>query len=257
MNWETQKKLYEEKFKQMNKGGTNTNNLDKFVRLEDGTTIVRILPAINEEEPFFLEVSNHRMVDADGKNRVVECRRKHDEECPLCDLYYALWEDHRKKVGRNSKEETPESALARTIRPNNRYFMNVYMRDTGEVKILSVAKTLFQSILGKILDKDYPDLLSVTNGYDYKIIRKTPPGKFSYPNYNESTPRPKPEPLAKTEGEIHQILSKRHDLTVFSKLEDYDSVRELAEYAKTTLYKTKDNTPKTEDDIENLTQGEL
>lgn len=257
MNWEAQKKLYEEKFKQLDKAGSSGNNLDKFLRVEDGTTVVRILPPVNEEEPFFVEVSNHRVLDEDGKTRVVECRRKHEEECPLCDLYYALWEDHRKKVGRNSKEETPESLLARTIRPNNRYFMNVYVRDTGEVKILSTAKTLFQSILGKILDKDYPDFLSVTNGYDFKIIRKTPSGKFAYPNYNESTPRPRPEPLARTEGEIQAILSKRHDLSGFSKLEDYDAVRELAEYAKTTLYKTKDNSSKTEDDIENLTQGEI
>jgi hypothetical protein len=68
-----------------NPGGANKDNkefLEKFFMMEEGTSLVRILPGKNDQE-FYAETAIHRIND---KN--YHCPRVKGDKCPVCDTYF-------------------------------------------------------------------------------------------------------------------------------------------------------------------------
>ena len=201
--------------------------LDKFLRLNEGTNLVRILPPTDDTMGFFAETAIHRVEDG-GNTKNIHCRAvstpNHDSEpCPLCNFVSDLWNRHRAlKLPKGEKSKFGN--LASKIKATSRYYINALERESGEVKILSVGTLVFNMILNTFCDEDYGDITDVNNGHDYKIVKTmTEDGKW--PRYNDSQPRPKPSALADSDKEIQEILGKSHDIHSLVKFPNFDDVQ--------------------------------
>ena len=193
--------------------GGNSDFVNNFYQIPDGSNAVRILPWKDEEKEFYAETKIHRVPQPDGTVKNVHCRKVHGEQCPLCDLYYALW-----KTGKKEDED-----LARQIKPRARYYMNIVDRESGDVKILSVGVILFKKIVAAMLDEDFGDITDTESGHDFKIVKEM---DGQWPKYDQSAPRPKSSPLG-SKQEVVAAMDSLHDIHALVKLEEYEEVKNM------------------------------
>ena len=193
----------------------NSDFLQKFYQIPEGTNAVRILPWKDDEKEFYAETKIHRVPQPDGNVKNIHCRKVHGEKCPMCDLYFGLW-----KTGRKDDED-----LARKIKPRSRYYMNILDRDSGDVKILSVGVILFKKIIGAMLDEDFGDITDVESGHDFKIVKEM---EGQWPKYDQSAPRPKSSELGSA-SEVASVMDSLHNIHDLVKLEDYEEVKKATD----------------------------
>ena len=192
--------------------GENSDFLSKFFKLNEGTNVLRILPSKDDDNVFYAETKIHRVPTGEGRDRNIHCRKMQGEACPVCDAYFALWNEPHKNED-----------LARKIKPRDRYYLNVVDRETDEVKILSIGVILFKKIIAAMLDKDYGDITDLETGHDFKIIKVM---EGQWPRYDQSAPRPKSDP-AWTPAQIAAWMDSLHDIHSLVKLEDYDELKKV------------------------------
>lgn len=215
------------------KAGDNSEFLKNFAQLSNGVNKVRILPPKEEGDSFFAATSIHRIGSKDNI-RNVHCLKVHGKNCPICDVYFDLWKKH-KASGAARDAKTKWSELARSIRATPRFYLNVLVRSTNEVKILSCGQKLQDKIIlgmigvtdeksGELLKEGLGDVTDPKEGYDLIVMKKDVGG---YPNYDDSTFSPKPSKLG-TDAEIAKYMDELHDIKSLVKLEDYDKVKEIA-----------------------------
>jgi len=199
------------KYNQINKvpSKDNADFLKKFLMMEEGETIVRILPWKDDTQEFYSETGIHRIND-----RNYHCPKVKGGECPMCDLSFKLW---------NTKDES-NMDLARQIKARKRFYLNAVERATGEVKILSVGIKLFSKILDCFFDDDYGDITDVAVGHDFKIVKDK---SGQWPDYSKSAPKPKQTPLG-SDKEIAEYMDTLHDVHGLIKVASYEDLKNLA-----------------------------
>tara|TARA_R110000765_G_scaffold25706_3_gene63155 strand:+ start:612 stop:1376 length:765 start_codon:yes stop_codon:yes gene_type:complete len=211
VNLDELRKKYEE-VTQRNSGG-NKDFLSKFLITKEGTSIVRLLPAKNEDENFYAETAIHRL-ENDGQFKNYHCPRVKGDKCPLCDLYYGLWKT----------DSEDNHNLARSIKARKRYYLNAVERETGDVKILSIGMKLFGKILDCFFDDDYGDITDLEKGFDFKIVKDI---NGAFPNYDKSAPKPRPSE-AGSGAEIAAWMDSLHDIKNLVKIAEYDELKQMA-----------------------------
>lgn len=224
--------------------GSGGSFLENFVRMPEGkgSVVMRLLPPApkgafgRDDNPFYLVTALHRVNGKSlhdirdyvggkwvGKNPIVEYMRH-------------LWRESEQAAPAEAEQKR---ALYRQIKPIERYYYNVIVREErsedGTVKknvgpkILSVGKTVHEIILRGILgDKEMnqPQLGDVTDfktGYDFKLvktIRKS--GDQSFPNYEgshflEQSPAGDPD-------ECKRWMESLHDLKALRTLKTYEEL---------------------------------
>lgn len=238
------------KYEEATKSKENFSGDSIFYNIPDEST-VRVLPWKDEEKQFYAETKIHRVPTDGGGYKNYQCRRIHNEECPLCDTYFQLWERHNDEAGGDKKMQTVFSEKARAIKPRARYYMNVFVRDgspeKGKVKVLSSGIKLFEKIAGNFFNEDYgPDFIDLDKGFDYKIIKKmTEDGRW--PRYDDSQPRPRPLPLSKSKAEVAAIMDSLHDIHSLVALEKYEDVKRASEEVWAACAKTQSHKPSNDD----------
>lgn len=201
----------------------NGDFLSKFLNIQEGTNLVRILPD-KEERPFYAETKIHRVPHGDNGVKNFHCRKVHGEKCPLCDAYYGLW-DMVNKGNLSPDAKKKAEALARQIKPRDRFYMNVVDRETGDVKILSIGIILFKKIVSMMVDPDYGDITDLATGHDFKIVKEM---DGQWPKYDQSAARPK-STEAGSKADISGWMESLHDIHGLVKLEEFDDVKAAAE----------------------------
>lgn len=222
VNLEELKKKYQE-IQKASGGGDNSAFLKKFFMMDEGTSVVRVLPPGEHDESgneFYAETAIHRIND-----RNYHCPRVKGHDCPVCDLYFRLW-----KV-KGSQEDEAQS-LARQIKPRKRYYMNVVDRRDGTVKILSMGMKLFGKILDCFFDEDYGDITDLAEGWDFKVVKDT---QGQWPNYDKSAPKPKQTP-AGTKKEQSEWMDELHDIHGLVKLPQYEDLKTLAQEIESLIF---------------------
>ena len=194
-------------------GGGNSDFLNNFIQIQEGTNLVRVLPGKDEDTLFYAETKIHRVPDENGQVKNYHCRKMHNEPCPLCDAYYSLW-----------KEPNKDEDLARQIKPRSRYYMNVVNRETEDVKILSIGVILFKKIIASMLDEDFGDITDLETGHDFKIVKIM---EGQWPKYDQSQPRPKSSE-AGSKAKTAAWMESLHDIHALVKMEDYEDVKMAA-----------------------------
>ena len=200
-------------------GGGNSDFLSKFFMMDEGTSVVRVLPAKDEaNQEFYAETAIHRLND---KN--YHCPRVKDGKCPVCDTYYNMWKEIN-AIGKETPKGKELQDLARQIKSRKRYYMNVVDRRDNTVKILSVGQKLFGKVLDCFFDEDFGDITDLKEGWDFKIVKDT---QGQWPNYDKSGPKPKSS-IAGTDAEIATWMDELHDVHGLVKLPDYEELQNLA-----------------------------
>lgn len=230
----------------LNKTGGGDNE-GKYIILKKGTNVVRILPPKDPTDLFFVETRIHRVVDEEGNNRNFHCRKVHDEDCPLCDAYFALWKKHEAsydtiKESKDKDSMTPFKKAARSIKPGKRFYMNVIDRDEEDkdknVKVLSVGIKVMDQILSDMTG-DHGDITDLQEGKDFKV-EKNMDGEW--PDYSKSSSRPQATP-AGTKQEIAALDEKMWDIKELVKFESLEDAIKIANIYNPTEAPVKE-TPK-------------
>ena len=202
-----------------NPGGARSDNaefLNKFFMMEEGTSVVRVLPG-KEDQEFYAETAIHRIND---KN--YHCPRVKGEKCPVCDTYYGVWKEIN-AIGKETPKGKDLADLARQIKSRKRFYMNIIDRRDDSVKILSVGQKLFGKILDCFFDEDFGDITDLKEGWDFKIVKDT---QGQWPNYDKSAPKPKSTP-AGTKAEIETFMDELHDIHGLVKVAEYEELKNL------------------------------
>lgn len=221
------------KAKQQNTSGQEF--LNNFVRYptQDGAILnVRILPAANETNDWFISTRIHKI---NGRN--VHCPREFNEQrgrwegsCCICDYMANLW--------KKSERAAPDEQLAmqneyRAIKPKPRFYANVIVRTeidptTGELKtnsgpkILSMSKQVFDVVCDQILSDPLSpdDVTDLATGKDFSIkIEK----KGEWPDFSKSKFAPK-QVAAGTKAEVATWMSNLQDLSKFRVVLDAEAL---------------------------------
>lgn len=232
-----------EKYKQLSeKQQPKENALDNYLKVAEGSNMVRILPAINEGEMFYTETALHVLKQGD-QLKYYHCLKIHNEPCPLCEAYFKVWD--RIKAGEKHLE--PLGKGSNSLRPKPRYYMNVVNRKDDTVKIYSAPEQVFTKIMVNILGNDelnidsLGDVTDLQTGRDLNIIAAK---KDVFLDFTQSTFRPSPT-VAGTPQKIAAYLDSRHDLNALVKKEDYSELKLVADSILATGVIVESSTPVT------------
>lgn len=194
-----------------------------YVKMPDGKGVVVVRFLSKSGADFFQRTRIHNV---NGKS--VHCPRELEDDgfwrgpCPICEYYTLLWKNLKTKP---ADQQEHDKALARSIKPIERYYYNVIVRneqdqETGEMltnvgpKVLSIGKTLHEIIVEEITggtDGEQYDVTDAVTGKDFRIvknIKKGPDGE--YPDYVKSkfdvaSPLGTPEEVEKWAAAMHNL----------------------------------------------------
>jgi hypothetical protein len=257
--------------------GVNNNEeyLAKFVRMpeREGFVLMRFLPR-KKGTKLFCATRTHTLNNPlTNQKRAYHCPKELFQadrngkmvsqwkgECIICKYYNDLWSKSQSLSG---KEAEALQAKAREIKPVERYYYNVIVRQekdskTGEInknvgpKIYSCGKQVHAKIMRAMVgDKDageapLGDVTHPVTGRDFKVVKKiTKSGNNEYPNYDFS--KFESETPAGSSEDLNNWLDNIHDLHSLRKLKTED---ELKHALRVHLGMVQEGETKQDDDLE-------
>jgi len=234
-------------------GFNNEEYLAKFVRMpeREGFVLMRFLPR-KKGMKLFCATRTHTLTNpATKQKRAYHCPKELSQterngkmvpqwkgDCIIIKYYSDLWQ---KSEGLSGKEAETLQNKAREIKPVERYYYNVIVRQekdskTGEVhknvgpKIYSCGKQVHAKIMRAIVgDKDageapLGDITHPVTGRDFKVVKKiTKSGNREFPNYDFS--KFEPESPAGTPEDLDNWLETVHDLQSIRKVKTEEELK--------------------------------
>jgi len=152
-----------------------------------------------------------------GNNRGLLAPYQFNDPDPIQELITTLRDD-------GSKESYE---LAKKLYPKMRTYAPVIIRgeeDKG-VQIWGFGKTVYQNLLGLMLDEDYGDITDPTTGRDIKVVCSKQPGKRWA--MTEVRPRGKQSMLSSETDQAQEWLSKIPNLDDVYSCKSYDELSKL------------------------------
>lgn len=141
-----------------------------FFRAEAGRNEIRVLPASDGGNDFFVEVGTRWNVGPDNKKVFVPVDI--DEPCPIREFADVL----------KNSNDPDDNALAKKMRYSSRYLFNVLDaslspndENYGKVQVYEAPTSVFKEILKYIVDPDYNDLIDPQTGYNL-VVEKSGSG---------------------------------------------------------------------------------
>ena len=133
---------------------------------EEGTKLIRILPALDETKPFYYVAGQHYQLGPQGKSNVYCPKVTLGEDCPICE-YVELVKEKSKKPR--------ELEQAKDIAATQRWFCLALDRDEDDDKprIWGFPWTIYNQLLTLLTEGKYPDLYDFERGFDISV-KKTP-----------------------------------------------------------------------------------
>lgn len=248
----------------------NEDYLEKFVKLPEkqGNVVMRFLP-IKKGQKFFCVTRVHTLTNPSTKRkRAYHCRRELVQtdrgpmwkgDCIICKYYSDLWQ---KSEGLSGKAQEEMQNQARAIKPVERYYYNVIVRQQknkdGDIetnvgpKIYSCGKVQHAKITRAIVgdevagEKPLGDITHPVNGRDFKVVKKIVKGGggMEYPNYDDSKFEDS-SPLG-TKEEISVWIENAHDLQALRQVKNSE---ELKQALRVHLGMVKEESSNDDDDL--------
>lgn len=134
----------------------------------DSVTKVRLLPT-PDGDPFKEKHFHYNL----GKVSVLCPKRNFDEACPVCEFASALWNE--------GSEES--QTMAKTLFARQRFYSPLILRDEKDpsVKVWGYSQTVYEKLLGKVLNPEFGDITDPETGTDFEITYEKKAGKL-YPD---------------------------------------------------------------------------
>jgi hypothetical protein len=176
-------------------GGTKSKKDNVFWKPTEGDQEIRIVPT-SDGDPFKVFHFHYNLGEA-ARGGVLCPKRQFGEPCPICEFASSLWQ-----------EDSAESKkMAKNLFVRQRFFSPVIVRgeeDLG-VRIWGYGKTIYENLLGLVLNPDYGDITDVDNGVDLTLTYTLPKTKGAFPQTN-LTPKRKSSNLLASKDEIAALL---------------------------------------------------
>ena len=220
--------------------GQKGSGQSDWISLEEGSNFIRFLPGKDDPMEFFMEGSVHKYQDEKGQWRSYKCRRTESEKCPLCDMYFDLWERHRDLgLGKQADGKNVPSKfgdMASKLRSKARYYSIIVSRKLQEqgvdpVKFLAMSEQLFTRVMGAMVSEDFQDeddpdnstIISVERGNDFDV-RLTKQGQWT--SFVESSAKFK-KSRAGTPAEVAEWMENSLDLKSLVEIGTYEEGKEI------------------------------
>ena len=184
-----------EKLAQLENGGKSKKD-NVFWKPSEGEQEIRIVPT-SDGDPFKVFHFHYNLGEA-ARGGIVCPKRQFGEECPVCEFASSLWQE----------ESSESKKMAKSLFVRQRFFSPVIVRGEEEqgVRIWGYGKTIYEQLLGLVLNPDYGDITDVDKGVDLTLTYTLPKTKGAYPTTN-LVPKRKSSKLAGSDELISDALS--------------------------------------------------
>lgn len=189
------------KYNALKNGGAKGETKNNFWKPQEGEQTIRIVPT-PDGDPFRDYWFHYNVGKAMG---FLSPKKNFGEEDPLNDFVRSLWSDY------NQTQDEETKKLAKDLSAKQRFFAPVLVRgeeDMG-VRIWGFSKTVYEDILGMILDPDYGDITDIDRGFDLKVTYGKPAGA-QYPKTTIKARR-NPTPLSEDRNQVSAWLDSIPD----------------------------------------------
>lgn len=194
--------------------GNNKNRSVMWKPQEGEEHTVRLLSFKNNDGQPFRELWFYYNI---GSNRGLLAPYQFGNPDPIQELITKLRDE-------GSKESYE---LAKKLYPKMRTYAPVIVRgeeDKG-VQIWGFGKTVYQTLLGLMLDEDYGDITDPTSGRDIKVVCSKQPGKKWA--MTEVRPRGKQSTLSENDSQSQSWLSSIPNLDEIYQTKSYDELAKI------------------------------
>ena len=203
------------------KSGVSAN----YWRPDWGNNTIRILPATDPDDVFYVERHRHR-IDDEWHYCLkfdIDDETGRGKNCPVCEA--------RKKLFRTN--DNAMIAIARDIKPKKQYLMNIVDRksdDPTQVFVYAPGIKLKDKIVGIMLDEEI-DITDVEAGFDFVVKKEEGPqtDQGQFPTYENSKASRKETPLDEDPKVVAKILNNRYDLHNLVHFEDESTLKTIAD----------------------------
>ena len=187
------------KLQELENGGKRGDN--SFWRPIEGDQDIRVVPT-EDGDPFKVYHFHYNLGEA-ARGGILCPKRQYGEHCPICEFASKLWQ-----------EGTDESKkMAKNLFVRQRFFSPVVVRGEEEagVKVWGYGKTIYEVLLGLVLNPDYGDITDVDSGVDFTLTYTLPKTKGAFPQTN-LVPKRKSSALTKGKTAIKELLDSVPDI---------------------------------------------
>jgi len=205
------------KLQELESGGKSKQD-QVWWRPQEGDQDIRIVPT-PDGDPFKVYHFHYNL--GEGARGGVLCpKRQFGENCPICDFASKLWQE-----GTDDSKKMAKSLFVR-----QRFFSPVIDRDNEEagVRIWGYGKTIYETLLGLVLNPDYGDITDVDNGVDFTLTYTLPKTKGAFPQTN-LVPKRKSSALAKNKGAIKEMLESVPEISTLFQRKSPADVKAILE----------------------------
>ena len=205
------------KLQDLESGGKSKQD-NVWWRPQEGDQDIRIVPT-EDGDPFKVYHFHYNL--GEGARGGVLCpKRQFGENCPICDFASKLWQE-----GTDDSKKMAKSLFVR-----QRFFSPVIDRDNEEagVRIWGYGKTIYETLLGLVLNPDYGDITDVDNGVDFTLTYTLPKTKGAFPQTN-LVPKRKSSALAKNKGAIKERLESVPEISTLFQRKSPSDVKAILE----------------------------
>jgi hypothetical protein len=205
------------KLQDLESGGKSKQD-NVWWRPQEGDQDIRIVPT-EDGDPFKVYHFHYNL--GEGARGGVLCpKRQFGENCPICDFASKLWQE-----GTDDSKKMAKSLFVR-----QRFFSPVIDRDNEEagVRIWGYGKTIYETLLGLVLNPDYGDITDVDNGVDFTLTYTLPKTKGAFPQTN-LVPKRKSSALAKNKGSIKEMLESVPEISTLFQRKSPADVKAILE----------------------------
>jgi len=205
------------KLQDLESGGKSKRD-NVFWKPTEGDQEIRFVPT-EDGDPFKVFHFHYNL--GEGARGGVLCpKRQFGDECPICDFASKLWQE-----GTDDSKKMAKSLFVR-----QRFFSPVIVRGEEEagIRVYGYGKTIYETLLGLVLNPDYGDVTDVDNGVDFALTYILPKSKGAFPQTN-LVPKRKSSPLAKTKGAIKDYLEAVPNIDSLFQRKDPSEVKAILE----------------------------
>ena len=205
------------KLQELESGGKSKKD-NAFWKPSEGDQEVRIVPT-EDGDPFKVFHFHYNL--GEGARGGVLCpKRQFGDNCPICEFASKLWQE-----GTDDSKKMAKSLFVR-----QRFFSPVIVRGEEDLGIRAwgYGKTIYEVLLGLVLNPDYGDITHVDEGVDFTLTYTLPKTKGAFPQTN-LVPKRKSSALAKTKGAIKELLESVPDIDSLFQRKDPAEVKAILE----------------------------
>jgi len=186
---------------QASENGGRSKKDNVFWKPQEGDQDIRLVPT-EDGDPFKVFHFHYNLGEA-ARGGLLCPQRQFGDNCPICDFASKLW-----------KEGTDESKkMAKGLFVRQRFFTPVLVRGEDEdgIRVWAYGKTIYETLLGLVLNPDYGDITDVDNGVDFTLTYTLPKMKGAFPQSN-LVPKRKSSKLAENKSTIKEMLESVPDI---------------------------------------------